>query len=288
MGLALMFAGGCDFGCDLGLDETCLFGHYCPQTGKCSQCCSDAECIHPHVCIDGGCQDTCRYRCGCGFMDPHCGVDECCLGDPGCECCDDLDCRAGEVCGFGIDDEGNAGQVCHLPCQHEGEACGQGEASCCYGLTCYAEEEVCGPSCEADEDCFSASQRFSADRVCEDGICLYVACTQHEGCLEDQRCFDGLCLSPAECDWLAYCTVSPETLELAPGEQFPLAVDAYMRDHQAVPVSGFSWTSEDLDVVTVTPTGTVTAGPDPGQARVTAEVDGCPISCGLTVRVVDP
>jgi len=273
--LSLLLASGCELDCGWSFHLfPCWTGLECPD-GSCAQCCHDSDCENGFPCLDGSCVDPCpARRCGC------------CLGDPGCECCDDQDCPGEQIC---EKDAGEgAGHACFPPCRQDGQGCGEDTLPCCEGLTCYEAEAICMPTCEADEDCWIGPDPFTEDRACEDGICLFVACGQDSDCLERQSCFEGLCLSPVPCDRLAYCAVEPWHLALDPGGQALLSAAAFTRDNEPLPVAGFTWSSDDPGLVAVDADGLVIAGPDPGETLVTAQVDGCLFVCSARVFVAEP
>ncbi len=205
-------------------------------------------------------------------------------GDGVCrECCSPYDCPADESC----DGEGECVQSEDWIL---GQPCSAADRSPCFGYICDPTLLVCVRPCEDDLDCVASHPDlpFGGDLVCQaDGACGFARCSSDGDCRPGYVCFDGDCVHAPSCDHFAACRVAPASAVTRSGSTARLAATAYLVSGARAPGVGFTWTSSDEGVASVSE-GLVTGGPETGSATITAASTGCSLTCAATVRNYAP
>lgn len=234
----------CDLGCAPGTTQA---GCECVV----STCESSADC-EGAPCVDGAC-----LPCG---SDADCGEGEICLDSGACSaatrCGDDSDCGAEEQCT-------NDG-VC------EGRPQCTLDRNCDDNELCIGGQCVLAPECSADAECPDGFE-------CVGGNCFEELCRGPEDCERGLICDAGECVEPPI---VTTCFVATPGGLIAQGQTVPLEAFAVDQDGNGV-AAIFRWTSDNVAVATVDPTGRNALGmAAAGKAVFTAQLaTGDPIVC---------
>lgn len=166
--LCLLTRRSCAGSC--GVDQDCPAGTYCDPEGACTEGCrGDGECAQGLECLTVLVDAQEVQRC----VIPGCG--------------NDLDCGAGEFCGF---DAQAQRDLCQEGCRVSPDSCPEGQR-CDVGSRSCVED-----SCQGDGDC-------PEGRICQaglGGLSCAVGCRQDAQCGEGQACVDGRCSCEVRAD----------------------------------------------------------------------------------------
>jgi len=189
------------------------------------------------------------------------------------ECCNNDHCAADEEC--------TAEYVCKPICEEEGADCSDDPEICCEGLACDPFSDTCMPVCTADADCEAShgDVDFAADLVCQDnGTCDFQKCQRDDNCRPGTVCYNGDCVTPADCAQVTSCKVVPASVVTQTGTTAAFSATAFLSSGALAPGASFSWSSSD-DAIAAVSAGAVTGGATTGTATITATVTGCDTTC---------
>ena len=217
---------------------------------------------------------------GCPGDDPETCEDQglvtCSTGD--CHaCCIDDDCAATEIC--------NESYECEEVCTPKDADCSRDRGACCEGLACSLFTSTCIDVCTADGDCATmhADVDFATDLQCQgNGTCDFQHCSNDGNCRPGTVCYNGDCVTPADCAQIASCRVVPGSVVTQDGTSVTLSATALLTSGALAPGATFSWGSSDDTIAAVTG-GVIVGGVTTGTATVTATVAGCATTCDASV-----
>jgi hypothetical protein len=175
--------------------------------------------------------------------------------------------------------------LCECLCDEEHEYCGRDPEYCCIGLVCDVFTNTCTPECTSDADCHARTEiPHAGDLKCNNGVCDFDRCSTDADCPPGKVCFEGYCISPAECADIAECKIEPASAATSQGTTIQFSATAYSPSGSLAPGIAFAWATSDSNVAAVDSNGLATGGSQAGTATITATATGCAISCQATVQ----
>lgn len=250
-------------------------------------CGEDGDCESGR-CVEGECVQECSSPTDCPGRFDDCRNGRCynrCFGAGTCfrggvclngicveeQCEEDSDCEDGRLC---------RGQLCVRPepCESDDE--------------CTSRQRCVEGNCENLSGC-GGDANCAVDEICVNNRCSPVAqCEENGDCAEDEdcianRCVPGLCRGEVDCDQGQICEagecIDPPIVtvdrvvilntarSLLVGQSLALRAVALDSNGQIVASSGFIWSVEPGLTGNVDATALFTAGPEAGEAEITAQ-----------------
>ncbi len=197
------------------------------------------------------------------------------------ECCVAADCTPKDGCTAASQMRCNANYACECTCIQKGSSCAANPVGCCGNLACDPFTSTCVDPCTDDGSCATAhpDELFKANLKCTDGVCDYKHCTRDGNCAGGTVCYNGNCVTPADCGMIGSCAVVPEKAITQEGATAAFSATAFLKSGALAPGVSFQWGSDNNSVASVDANGLVTGGAQSGDATITATVAGCSTKC---------